>query len=1168
MGYSQNPFNTLLPDLNAKPPMIPSEVVKGDVSQDMIRMIQKAGITADMVSKSIQEDLQISWDRWNIYQEVERAIHHWMVGPAIELYANTSCLTGGTKIPLLNGDVVTIEQLVKTFSDKEDVWVYSCDIKGRPCPAKVLRAIKQKHKPKTLRVWLDNGEFVEASINHRFIKRDGTICRADELSVGDSLMPFHRSPDPAGYERVWDVEKKNWRSTYKVVASETSGVNLEEVNLGKKLEEEVEYIVVHHKDFNKNNNHPDNLQLMSHKEHIQLHSGNMLKRWQDPEWREMMIQKNKDSHNTKEYLKVLSERHTKWWDSEEGQKYKEKFSKLFAERVKDPEFAEKNRLSKIGRKHTEEHKEAIRAGLNKAVAEGRIVSQKIVKVCPTCGKQFKVSPSSADQINCSLQCAKIYRRKTKCVPSKNHKIVKIEDIGNHVVYDISVSGSELFGLDAGIYIHNTPFSPMHNSTVWVQSDSETYQRELDDLFDRIGLEERIHDWAYTLAAYGDLFVELNGVPGLGIVSVSDSEHPMNTSRVDYAGSLVGFYKSPQGYSQQGAGVDKQALIPPWKYVHMRLLGGAKKRSRFAENQYSEMRSVNLITSSETRQVTTRYGTSLLLNALPSYKRLRLAEDSLLMARVTRGIIKYIWKYKVDGTNMESVSALMDQYATLITRARAIDTNDATAGYDSKNNAMACLRGNTLIRLCDGEDISIKDMFEHQEMFLDKHVWSVNPQSLNLEPKKITKIMKTRENAQMVRVHLDNGKFVDCTPDHKFMLRMGNFKEAQHLEVNESLMPFYCKNSQVFGGHNRRNWKKDEVLNHKVVRVEWLNETEDVYDITVEDNHNFSLSNGVFVHNCVEDLFIPVWGDINDLTYEKVGGEADIRWIVDIDNLRNQLATALATPTALLGGYVKDATGSLGSEAIEALGVRFARSSRRIQRALIGGLVRMCQVHLAYKGLDPDPQLFQIQMAETSTAEENAIRKSLETGLKTLGSFMTTLKKVGGRKMDPVKVFEYYNEKILRLEDFRIEDFYKSKSDLDREAEAARAKAEAEKAAMSMPPETGEPVAAEKESERTPIRLVSSISEYVQEKKKNRPRVNEGRFNTDLYACLPAVLESKQWSEEKQNLLNESQVMIVDCTKEGSSDLEFLAERDFLTWYEKYGSAIITEEVEKVVVDKK
>ncbi|MBI5145433.1 MAG: DNA gyrase subunit A, partial [Candidatus Omnitrophica bacterium] len=41
------------------------------------------------------------------------------------------------------------------------------------------------------------------------------------------------------------------------------------------------------------------------------------------------------------------------------------------------------------------------------------------------------------------------------------------------------------------------------------------------------------------------------------------------------------------------------------------------------------------------------------------------------------------------------------------------------------------------------------------------------------------------------------------------------------------------------------------LNHKVKRVEFINQREDVYDLTVEPWHNFALANGVFVHNSID-----------------------------------------------------------------------------------------------------------------------------------------------------------------------------------------------------------------------------------------------------------------------------------------------------------------------------
>ena len=48
--------------------------------------------------------------------------------------------------------------------------------------------------------------------------------------------------------------------------------------------------------------------------------------------------------------------------------------------------------------------------------------------------------------------------------------------------------------------------------------------------------------------------------------------------------------------------------------------------------------------------------------------------------------------------------------------------------------------------------------------------------------------------------------------------------------------------------NRYRQKKYELLNHKVVKIEFISKKADVYDIEVQDNHNFALDCGIFVHN--------------------------------------------------------------------------------------------------------------------------------------------------------------------------------------------------------------------------------------------------------------------------------------------------------------------------------
>ncbi len=111
------------------------------------------------------------------------------------------------------------------------------------------------------------------------------------------------------------------------------------------------------------------------------------------------------------------------------------------------------------------------------------------------------------------------------------------------------------------------------------------------------------------------------------------------------------------------------------------------------------------------------------------------------------------------------------------------------------------------------------------------------------------------DAQLVKVTLDNGRAICCTPDHEFMLRDGSYREAQDLMVGTSLMPFnahtkkdeYASITSALG--NEQSLLRQPSYNHKVVSVEQVERREDVYCLTVPEYGNFALAAGVFVHNC-------------------------------------------------------------------------------------------------------------------------------------------------------------------------------------------------------------------------------------------------------------------------------------------------------------------------------
>ena len=173
-----------------------------------------------------------------------------------------------------------------------------------------------------------------------------------------------------------------------------------------------------------------------------------------------------------------------------------------------------------------------------------------------------------------------------------------------------------------------------------------------------------------------------------------------------------------------------------------------------------------------------------------------------------------------------------------------------------NSAGGCLSGDTEIALVDGRTLSLEQLAAEQEQGREHFCYTIRRDGkIGVELAINARI--TRRQAEVVRVSLDNGESVVCTPDHPFMLRDGSYMTAERLMKGDSLMPLYRKDSRVkdpgicesnFDNDMRRATEAVIGHNHAVVSVERLKEEADVYDIEVPGSHNFALAAGVFVHN--------------------------------------------------------------------------------------------------------------------------------------------------------------------------------------------------------------------------------------------------------------------------------------------------------------------------------
>ena len=208
-----------------------------------------------------------------------------------------------------------------------------------------------------------------------------------------------------------------------------------------------------------------------------------------------------------------------------------------------------------------------------------------------------------------------------------------------------------------------------------------------------------------------------------------------------------------------------------------------------------------------------------------------------------------------------------------------------------DSAGGCFSGDTRIALTDGRALSLKEIVAEHEMGKENFCYTIRSDgTIGLE--RIVNPRMTRAKAEVIKVTLDTGEHIICTPDHNFMLRNGCFKQAANLTPDDSLMPLYrklsdmsepgitiegyemvwnprseswlfthlladwynrwhCVYAQDYGEHYYHEALACEAIanfNHRIIAIERLEECMDVYDLEVPHTHNFALANGVFVHN--------------------------------------------------------------------------------------------------------------------------------------------------------------------------------------------------------------------------------------------------------------------------------------------------------------------------------
>ncbi len=114
-----------------------------------------------------------------------------------------------------------------------------------------------------------------------------------------------------------------------------------------------------------------------------------------------------------------------------------------------------------------------------------------------------------------------------------------------------------------------------------------------------------------------------------------------------------------------------------------------------------------------------------------------------------------------------------------------------------DSAGGCFSGDTKVALVDGRNLSFKDLIEDSLKGKRNFCYTIMPDgSIGIE--EIRNPRLTKKDSEVIKIVLDNNEEIICTPDHKFMLRDGSYKEARLLTNKDSLMPLHKRISKIGG----------------------------------------------------------------------------------------------------------------------------------------------------------------------------------------------------------------------------------------------------------------------------------------------------------------------------------------------------------------------------------
>lgn len=259
------------------------------------------------------------------------------------------------------------------------------------------------------------------------------------------------------------------------------------------------------------------------------------------------------------------------------------------------------------------------------------LDQSITKIKdPTAGPQDKYGDSAA---------WKYYNQQTRRPRDRASRYRNYDRMDQ---YELIASALDLYAEECFKY------DLEHDSTIWVDSDNADVVRVARKLFDRINMEEIGTGIVRKMCKYGDHFEAITHNSETGDIIHLKAPPPINVSRVQEHGKLLGFKPNISGKRAKAAGKKSIGIKwKPWEIIHFRL---------------------------PSRERDDLYGDSILYPAATAWEQLKMVEDSLVVYRMTKASDRIIYYVDVGNATPEEAYDIVNRWRKAIKKREHLNSN--------------------------------------------------------------------------------------------------------------------------------------------------------------------------------------------------------------------------------------------------------------------------------------------------------------------------------------------------------------------------------------------------------------------------------------------------------------------------------------------------------------